>query len=67
MADVRHESDADLFDDADSDTDEDMSSSEDDVVTCFFSGREVQRKDALQVRLGPGQRVWMLKEFTRSG
>jgi len=40
---------------------------DEDTVTCFFSGREVPRKDALRIRLGPGQRVWMLKEYTRDG
>ena len=67
MSDERHASESDhaLFDDVERDLEDDDSS--DDVVTCFFSGREVPRTAAIQVRLGPGQRVWMLKEFTRSG
>ena len=33
------------------------------LVTCFMTGRSVPRADAVLVKLGPGQRVWMLREF----
>ncbi|MCC6625336.1 MAG: hypothetical protein IT385_29075 [Deltaproteobacteria bacterium] len=33
------------------------------LVTCFMSGRVVPRDEAVLVKLGPGQRVWMLPEF----
>ena len=33
------------------------------LVTCFMSGRTVPRSEAVLVKLGPGQRVWMLPEF----
>ena len=49
------------------DTDEEGEPDRTDWVTCFFSGQEVHKSKALQVRLGPGRRVWMLKEFTRPG
>lgn len=44
------------------------SSTEDpDLVTCHFSGKRVPRTMAVLVRLGPGQKVWMLREFCRDG
>jgi len=36
---------------------------EPELVTCFMSGRVVPRDEAVLVKLGPGQRVWMLPEF----
>lgn len=30
-----------------------------DCVVCFLSGRRVLRKEAVQVRLGPGRSMWM--------
>ncbi|MFO0746161.1 MAG: hypothetical protein U1F43_10870 [Myxococcota bacterium] len=33
------------------------------TVTCFMSGRVVPKDEAILVKLGPGQRVWMLPEF----
>lgn len=38
---------------------------EEELVTCFVSGRQVPRSQAVQVRIGPRQRVWMLPEYTR--
>ncbi|TNF33635.1 MAG: hypothetical protein EP329_08120 [Deltaproteobacteria bacterium] len=38
---------------------------DEDLVTCFVSGEQVPRAAAVQVRIGPRQRVWMLPEYTR--
>lgn len=38
---------------------------DEELVTCFVSGRQVPRSEAVQVRIGPRQRVWMLPEYTR--
>lgn len=36
-------------------------------VVCFFTGRKVPRSQAVQVRLGPGRKVWMLRVLCRDG
>ncbi|MFT7582037.1 MAG: hypothetical protein ACI9MR_003718 [Myxococcota bacterium] len=38
---------------------------EEPTVVCFVSGLVVPERDAVQVRLGPGHRVWMLPEYCR--
>lgn len=47
--------------------DEDWGPPQDDWVECFFSGKVVPPSKATRVRLGPGQKVWMLKSYTRAG
>lgn len=46
-------------------TDEEPAASDEDVVTCIMSGRRVPRSQAVEVRLGPRRKVWMLPEFCR--
>ena len=33
------------------------------LVTCFMSGQTVPRSQAVLVKIGPGQRVWMLPDY----
>lgn len=37
------------------------------TVVCFLSGKRVPRHLAVRVKLGPGERVWMLAEYCRDG
>jgi len=41
--------------------------SDEEYVVCFFTGRKVPRSQAVQVRLGPGRKVWMLRVLCREG
>ena len=37
------------------------------TIVCFLSGRRVPKDEAVQIKVGPGQRVWVAPEFFREG
>jgi|GEM_PF-3388198 len=43
----------------------DLDEEGEELVECFVSGERVPRSEAVQVRIGPRHRVWMLPEYTR--
>lgn len=55
--------DTDLFDDEPSG----LHGDEGATVQCHLTGERVPMEEAIQVRLGPGNTVWMLKRFCRDG
>lgn len=40
---------------------------QEEVVVCFFSGRPVRRADAVRVKLGVGNKVWVHRDYFRKG